>query len=127
VIASTPTLSALASPRRLEILRLVWRDELAAGEIHRAMPDVTFGAVSLQLKTLVNAGLVNARADGRRRLYRARRERLGPVAAMLEGMWRDALWQLKLEAELLQARRGPQPRQPSAGARTSTTTKRGRP
>jgi DNA-binding transcriptional ArsR family regulator len=127
VIAGTPTLSALASPRRLEILRLVWRDELAAGEIHRAMPDGTFGAVSLQLKTLVNAGLVNARADGRRRLYRARRERLGPVAAMLEGMWRDALWQLKLEAELLQARRGPQPRQPSAGARTSTTTKRGRP
>ena len=123
--AAAPTLSALASPRRLEILRLVWRDELAAGQIHRAMPDVTFGAVSLQLKTLVAAGLLDARADGRRRLYRARRERLGPVAAMLEGMWRDALWRLKLQAELLQARRGPQPRTASARAR-ATSRKRGR-
>ena len=120
-----PTLSALASPRRLEILRLVWQDELAAGEIHRAMPDVTFGAVSLQLKTLVEAGLLDARADGRRRLYRARRARLGPVAGMLEGMWRDALWRLKLQAELLQARRGPQPRRASARPR-STPDKRGR-
>ena len=39
-------LAALASPRRREILRLIWRDERAAGEIHAAMPDVTFGAVS---------------------------------------------------------------------------------
>ena len=109
MVADTPTLSALASPRRLEILRLVWRDELAAGEIHRAMPDVTFGAVSLQLKTLVNAGLLDARADGRHRLYRARRDVPEPVAQMLEGMWRDALWRLTLQAELAEARRGPLP------------------
>ncbi|HET7217425.1 MAG TPA: helix-turn-helix domain-containing protein, partial [Vicinamibacterales bacterium] len=107
MVTGTPALNALASPRRLEILRLVWRDELAAGEIHRAMPDVTFGAVSLQLKTLVSAGLLDARADGQRRLYRARREALGPLGAVLEGMWRDALWRLKLQAELLEARRGP--------------------
>ena len=54
-------LSALASPRRQEILRLVWREEQTAGAIHRAMPDVTFGAVSLQLKGLLEAGLVEAR------------------------------------------------------------------
>jgi hypothetical protein len=35
-------LSAVASPRRREILRLVWTEELSAGDIHRAMPDVTF-------------------------------------------------------------------------------------
>jgi DNA-binding transcriptional ArsR family regulator len=101
--------SVVASPRRQEILRLIWRDELAAGDIHRSMPDVTFGAVSLQLKTLVGAGLVASRPEGRHRFYRARREAFGPVGKMLESMWDDALWRLKLEAELLEGRRGPQP------------------
>jgi DNA-binding transcriptional ArsR family regulator len=107
---ATALLSAIASPRRLEILRLVWSGERSAGEIHAAMPDVTFGAVSLQLKALSDAGLVRARADGRRRFYAARRDALRPVAAMLERMWDDALWRLKLAAELEQTRRGPRPR-----------------
>jgi DNA-binding transcriptional ArsR family regulator len=103
-------LAAIASPRRQEILRLVWREELTAGAIHQAMPDVTFGAVSLQLRTLAEAGLVETRAAGQSRLYRARREALGPLAEMLERMWDDALWKLKLTAELEETRRGPRPR-----------------
>jgi DNA-binding transcriptional ArsR family regulator len=106
----SPVLAAVASPRRREILRLVWRKELAAGDIHRAMPDVTFGAVSLQLRTLTNAGLVRVRAAGKHRLYQARRDSLGPMARMLEQMWDDALWRLKLLAELEQTRRGPRAR-----------------
>ena len=88
---------------------MVWSDELAAGDIHRRMPDVTFGAVSLQLRALTSAGLVEARAEGRHRLYRARQDALGPVARMLQGMWGDALWRLKLQAELAESRRGPKP------------------
>ena len=103
-------LTAIASPRRREILRLVWTGEQSAGAIHRAMPDVTFGAVSLQLRALVEAGLVEARAEQRNRFYRARREALGPAADMLERMWDDALWRLKLAAELEETRRGPKPR-----------------
>jgi len=103
-------LDALASPRRREILRLVWRDELTAGAIHQAMPDVTFGAVSLQLRRLEEAGLVQSRGEKQYRFYKARREALGPVAEMLERMWGDALWRLKLAAELEQTRRGPRPR-----------------
>ena len=110
-MSPTPqVLDAISSPRRLEILRLVWTDELSAGAIHRAMPDVTFGAVSLQLGILTRAGLVEQRAERRNRLYRARREALGPLAAMLEQMWNDALWRLKLEAELEESRRGPKRR-----------------
>lgn len=111
-------LAALASPRRQEILRLVWTDERTAGDIHRAMPDVTFGAVSLQLRALADAGLVVSRAAGRNRHYRARRDALGPVAKMLEAMWDDALWRLKLAAELEHARRGPRARRQSSRART---------
>ena len=103
-------LAAVASPRRREILRLVWDQERAAGEIHGAMPDVSFGAVSLQLRALADAGLVSVRRDHRHRFYRARRDALGPVAAALEQMWDDALWRLKLHAELEQTRRGPKPR-----------------
>ena len=108
--AESTLLAAIASPRRREILRLVWRKELAAGDIHRAMPDVTFGAVSLQLRALSRAGLVRTRASGKNRLYLARRDALGPVAAMLERMWDDALWRLKLLVELEQTRRGPRAR-----------------
>ena len=102
-------LAAVASPRRREILRLVWTEELTAGAIHEAMPDVTFGAMSLQLKALLDAGLVEARSEHRNRIYRARREELGAIGEMLERMWDDALWKLKLAAEMEHSRRGPKP------------------
>jgi len=106
-MAHTGLLAVIASPRRQEILRLVWDEERTAGDIHRAMPDVTFGAVSLQLRTLLNAGLVESRADGQFRRYRARRSAAEPVAELLEKMWNDSLWRLKLAAELEHSRRGP--------------------
>jgi DNA-binding transcriptional ArsR family regulator len=112
-----PVLPALASPRRQEILRLVWDEERCAGDIHAAMPEITFGAVSLQLKALATAGLVTVRADGRFRHYRARRDALGPVGQELERVWNTALWRLKVHAELRQARRGPRPGTPRAARR----------
>ena len=102
-------LACIASPRRREILRLVWEDEQSAGAIHRAMPDVTFGAISLQLRTLLEAGLIEARLEQRNRFYKACPEALGPAREILESMWDDALWKLKLAAELEQTRRGPKP------------------
>lgn len=113
-------LAALASPRRQEILRLVWDRERSAGEIHRELPDVTFGAISLQLRTLTQAGLVDARSEGRNRYYVANREALGPLATSLQRMWDDSLWRLKLAAELEQSRRGPKPRRRGARKRRGT-------
>src|SRR5215467_3137516 len=103
-------LATIASPRRREILRLLWTDERSAGDVHRALADVSFPAVSLQLRALADAGLVSVRAEGRQRFYRARPEALGPARQMLESMWNDALWRLKLAAELEATRRGPRPR-----------------
>ncbi len=105
----TEIIDAIGSPRRREILRLVWEGELSAGAIHRQMPDVTFGAVSQQLSYLLKSGLVDARIEQRNRYYRANRTALGPVAQILENLWDDALWKLKLAAELEQSRRGPKP------------------
>ena len=115
----TPILAAVAGPRRRLMLKLVWDTELSAGEIHRALGDVTFGAVSQHLAVLERAGLVTRRAEGRRRLYRARKRALGPLRGLLEAMWDDALAALKWRAELEDARRGPRPgrRRPSAKRR----------
>lgn len=104
------TLQALATPRRREILRLVWDGERTAGDIHRALGDVTFGAVSQHLNVLVDSGLVRRRRDGRHRLYEARRASVGPFRSWLESSWEDALYRLKLRAELEEARRGPRSR-----------------
>ena len=119
-------LASVASPRRQEILRLVWRGEQSAGAIHRAMPDVTFGAVSLQLRELTQSGLVAVRRDGRHRFYSANRDALAPVAAMLEEMWGDALWRLTLVAELEQSRRGPRRAKTARRTTRSSTTRRAR-
>jgi DNA-binding transcriptional ArsR family regulator len=111
---SANLLSAIASPRRREILRLLRESEKAAGEIHRAMPDVSFGAVSLQLKVLLDAGLVERRTEGTRRIYAIHEDTFTPVADMLGAMWNDVLHHLKVEVELEQARRGPRSRRISA-------------
>ena len=116
---SEALLAALGTPRRREILRLVWRQERSAGEIHRSLADVSFAAVSQHLRVLQEAGLLERRSEGRRRLYRARPERLGPFEPWLQQMWQDALYRLKLHAELEQARRGPR-----AGGRISRRRER---
>jgi DNA-binding transcriptional ArsR family regulator len=91
-------LRAIAAPHRRQILTLVRDGELSAGEI-AAHFDVTRPAVSQHLNVLKEAGLVNERRNGTRRLYRARPEGLVPVRSFLEGFWDDRLDRLKLEAE----------------------------
>jgi DNA-binding transcriptional ArsR family regulator len=90
---------ALAAPRRREILRLVWDREQSAGDIRRAHPDVTFGAISQHLKVLESAGLVERRDEGRFHYYAARRKELGHLGKWLETMWDEALTGLKRHAE----------------------------
>jgi DNA-binding transcriptional ArsR family regulator len=91
-------LQVVSQPHRREILRLVWDRELSAGEIAGRF-DVTFGAVSQHLRVLRDAGFVRARRDGNRRLYRAQREEIGPLALALEAMWTDTLDRLATAVE----------------------------
>lgn len=102
---SAAVLDCLHSPRRRELLRLVWTEERAAGELHEAMGDVTFGAVSQHLAKLADAGLVTRRAEGRRRLYRARQDAVGPLRPWLEAMWDDSLSRLADKAEARERRK----------------------
>ena len=104
-------LRALNTPRRREILRLVWDGERSVGEIHAGLPDeVSIATVSEHLQVLAGAGLVSSRRAGRFRYYRAEKAELGPLAEWLESMWDGALARLTLLAELEAARRGPRAR-----------------
>ena len=91
-------LKAISAPRRRRILVLVRDRELSAGEI-AAHFDVSRPAVSQHLTVLREAGLVEERRNGTRRLYRARPEGLAELRAFLDGFWGERLVALKREAE----------------------------
>ena len=97
-------LKAIAAPNRRRILSLVSDTELSAGEIAGHF-DVTRPAVSQHLTVLKEAGLVNERRNGTRRLYRARPEGLAELRAFLEELWDERLDLLKQEAELEEERK----------------------
>ncbi len=92
-------LKAIAAPHRRQILSLVRDDELSAGQI-AAHFDVTRPAVSQHLTVLKEAGLVDERRNGTRRLYRVRPAGLEPIREFLEQFWDERLEALKQEAEL---------------------------
>lgn len=99
-----PAFKALSNPHRLEILRLVWDRELSSSQI-AAQLDVSWPAVSQNLKVLREAKLVTERRDGPRRLYRADRIALGPLEAFLTEMWNRQLDRLALLAERAERQR----------------------
>ena len=91
-------LKAIAAPHRRTILRLVADEELSAGEIASNFA-LTRPAVSQHLSVLKEAGLVDERRNGTRRLYRARPEGLVELKAFLDEFWGERLEALKREAE----------------------------
>ena len=95
-------LQLVSDPRRQEILRLVWNDELPASALADHFEDITPSAVSQHCRKLLDAGLLDVRRgehDGRSRYYRANKDRLGPLAGYLEALWRSRLDALKHLAE----------------------------
>jgi DNA-binding transcriptional ArsR family regulator len=91
-------LQLVAEPRRQAILRHVWSDELAVGELVERL-DLSYAGVSQHLALLREAGFVTVRREGKRRLYRADHDRLGPLKQFLESFWADQLDRLTALAE----------------------------
>ncbi len=88
-------LKAIAEPRRRALLQLLKsRGTLSVGEIADSV-DVTQQAVSLHLKVLEEAGLVEARREGTRHLYAVRPEGFKPVQDFVRGFWNEQLAGLK--------------------------------
>ena len=91
-------LRAIDEPNRRTILQLVAHDEMGVGEIASHFA-VTRPAISQHLAVLRDAGLVDERRAGVRRLYRARPEGFAELQAFLSSFWADALDRLKAQAE----------------------------
>lgn len=97
---------ALAEPRRREILRLVWSEELPAAQIAAQFDDVTRSAVSQHLGVLREAELVLERREGTRRLYRANHAEVDRIRQFLDEYWTGSLQRLQDLAELAERERG---------------------
>lgn len=84
----------LAEPNRRRILELLRGGECAVGEIVDAL-EVSQPAVSKHLRVLREAGVVEARVDASRRLYRLRPEALREIDEWLAPYRR--LWEHRLD------------------------------
>jgi DNA-binding transcriptional ArsR family regulator len=80
------------------MLRVVLDREVPAGELAR-LSGLTQPAASQHLRVLREAGLVDVRVDGPRRLYRANPEGLSRLRAELEAFWSSSLEALRRAAE----------------------------
>jgi DNA-binding transcriptional ArsR family regulator len=97
-MGSEAVLRALAEPRRQAMLRLVRDGPRSAGEIGEHF-DITQQAVSQHLQVLSEAGLVDVRREGKRRLYVLNPEGLELLDAFLAELWPAGLRRLKEAVE----------------------------
>ena len=101
-------LDTLGDPTRRRLLELMSDGERAAGDLTELVVaefGITQPAVSRHLRVLREAGFVDVRAEGTRRLYSVRAEPLREVDAWLERYRR--IWNQRvdaLETELVRAR-----------------------
>ncbi len=91
----TAPFAVLAEPRRRQLLDLLLECERPVGDLVLATR-MSQPAVSKHLRVLRDAGLVDARVDAQRRIYRVRGEGLQAVDEWLEPYRR--LWSGRLDA-----------------------------
>jgi DNA-binding transcriptional ArsR family regulator len=93
----TALFEILAEPSRRRVLDLLREQERTVGELVDAL-DLSQPAVSKHLRVLRDVGLVEARVDAQRRIYRLRAEPLAELDAWLapyRRFWRGRLASLR--------------------------------
>lgn len=93
--------NAIAEPRRRHILEFLAGDERSVGDIADEL-ELNQPSVSKHLQVLHEVGLVSARRDGRRTMYRTNPEPLRQVhewSGMFARYWRGQLRRIKAHAE----------------------------
>lgn len=93
--------NAIAEPNRRHILEFIAAEERSVNDIADAL-ELGQPSVSKHLQVLREVGLVTARKDGRRTMYRTNAEALRTIhdwAQMFEQYWRGQLRRIKAHAE----------------------------
>jgi len=83
-------LAALGDPTRRAIFECLAGGPKAVGQLAGELP-VSRPAVSQHLRVLKDAGLVNDRADGTRRIYQIQPQGVRAIHDYLDQMWGQAL------------------------------------
>ena len=98
-------LAVLADPTRRQVFERLRNGPRPVNVLAQGLP-VSRPAVSQHLKVLKDAGLVEERSEGVRRIYSLRREGLSELREWLDSFWDDALLAFKLEVEKSSKARG---------------------
>jgi DNA-binding transcriptional ArsR family regulator len=91
-------IAALADPTRRAIFERLRQGPQPVATLARGLP-VSRPAVSQHLKVLKEAGLVDDRAEGARRVYRIDPAGLGAIRAWLDRFWDSSLQSFQNEVE----------------------------
>ena len=91
-------LAVLADPTRRKVFERLRAGPRPVNLLAAGLP-VSRPAVSQHLKALKQAGLVEERSEGARRIYSLRREGLLELREWLDSFWGDALEAFRLEVE----------------------------
>ena len=97
-MAYAMSLAVLADPTRRRVFERLRAGARPVNALAAGLP-VSRPAVSQHLKALRDAGLVDERSEGARRIYSIRREGLRELRDWLDTFWDDALTAFKQEAE----------------------------
>jgi DNA-binding transcriptional ArsR family regulator len=97
-MAYQTALAVLADPTRRSVFERLRAGPRPVNVLAAGLP-VSRPAVSQHLKALKDAGLVEERSEGVRRIYSVRREALVELRDWLDSFWDDALEAFRLEAE----------------------------
>jgi DNA-binding transcriptional ArsR family regulator len=116
-------LDALGDATRMAIFHRLSKGPLAVNELALRMP-VSRPAVSQHLKVLKDAGLVNDRKEGTRRLYQLNPEGVARLRAHFDHMWTKAMAGFQAAAEKPKTLKPSNPR-PST-SKSSTGDKHGK-
>ena len=97
-MAYATALTVLADPTRRKVFERLRAGPRPVNLLAAGLP-VSRPAVSQHLKVLKQAGLVQERSEGVRRIYSVRHEGLNELREWLDSFWGDALEAFKREAE----------------------------
>lgn len=89
-MAYEESLVALADPTRRQVFETLAGTPLSVGALAQRLP-VSRPAVSQHLKVLTDAGLLEVRQEGTRRIYAHRPDGLAELRAYLSQFWEDVL------------------------------------
>jgi DNA-binding transcriptional ArsR family regulator len=99
--ATSDVFNAVAEGRRRDILTLLAFEERSVSDLVARL-DCAQPSVSKHLRVLSDVGLVRARRDGRRVLYRTNAEAIRPLhewTSTFQQLWRRQLSRVKTRAE----------------------------